>query len=137
LVFLLVVYRQLLDILEREGHSSITKHIYTISKFTNVIPIREESPNLAIIKLALLFHTQERFPVIVSSVNEDKWLERVKKIGLDDSINGFSEQMSTTRIKNMFPASIKKTDEAREIISKYDSLFKKIDKKIHLEELNI
>lgn len=137
MVFLLVVYRQLLDILEREGHSSITKHIYTISKFTNVIPIREESPNLAIIKLALLFHTQERFPVIVSSVNEDKWLERVKKIGLDDSINGFSEQMSTTRIKNMFPASIKKTDEAREIISKYDSLFKKIDKKIHLEELNI
>jgi len=137
LVFLLVVYWQLLDILEREGHSSITKHIYTISKFTNVIPIREESPNLAIIKLALLFHTQERFPVIVSSVNEDKWLERVKKIGLDHSINGFSEQMSTTRIKNMFPAPIKKTDEAREIISKYDSLFKKIDKKIHLEELNI
>jgi len=37
----------------------------------------------------------------------------------------------------MFPAPIKKTDEAREIISKYDSLFKKIDKKIHLEELNI
>lgn len=134
---ILVVPKLILDILQTEGHSSITKNIYTISKFINVIPIKEESPNLAIIKLALLFYTQERFPIIISSVTEDKWLERVKKIGLDYNINGFSEQMSTTRLKNMFPAPIKKTDEAREIIYKYDSLFKKIDKKIHLEELNI
>jgi len=134
---ILVVPKLILDILQREGHSSITNHFNTIRKFTTIIPSREVSPNLAIIKLALLFHSQERFPVIVSSVTEAKWLERVRKIGLDYSINGFSEQMSTTRLRNIFPALIKKTDEAREMISEYDSLFKKIDKKIHLEASNI
>lgn len=130
---ILIVPKLILDLLQKEGHSSITRHVYTISKLTLVIPIREESPNLAIIKLALLLDSQERIPIIVSSVKEDKWLERVRKLGLDYNINGFSEQMSSTRLKNIFPAPIKTPDKAREIISKYDSLFKRINKKIHLE----
>jgi len=129
---ILVVPQSILDIIYQKGKFSITQYIYTINKITNVVPIREKSPNMAIVKIALLLDSQEKFPIIVSSVNEDKWLERVQRIGLDNKITGFSKQMSKKRLINIFPAPIKKFNEAREMISKHDSLFKKINKKIHL-----
>ena len=37
-------------------------------------------------------------PLIISSVKEEKWIERIRKAGVDWNIDGFTESMSAQRI---------------------------------------
>ncbi len=86
----------------------------------------------SIIKVANRLLSKDIRPIIVSSVNEKKWLELIKKWGLEIGLEEFTKVMSDNRIYKKFPCEIvdTKKPEAKkilsDILSKYDSEYNKV-----------
>jgi len=130
---IIIVPKITLDILKKKGRYEVTRNIYAINKLTNIIETGDNSSELAIIKIAILLNDHEKIPNIITSRKEAKWLDDIKRLSLSYEIKSFSKQMSIKRLKNYFPGYIKTPVEAREIISKYDSIYKKTNKITPLE----
>ncbi len=112
--------------------------IQSLRKIIELFPIDDTDPDLSVINVAKRLLSKDIVPIIVSSVNEEKWLGRIQRWGVNIGLEGFTEIMSDNRIYDKFPCILIDTKEAESkrilayILSKYDSEYQEVIRYISL-----
>lgn len=112
--------------------------IQFLCKIIKLFPIEVIDPDSSMINVAVRLLSKDIIPIIVSSVNEEKWLGHIQRWGLEIGLEGFTNVMSDRRIHDQLPCVLidtKKT-EAKEILSiilsTYDSEYQEVIRYISL-----
>jgi len=106
--------------------------IQSFRKIIKVFSIEVTDPDLSMINVANRLLSKDIIPIIVSSVNKEKWLALNQKWGIKIGLEGFTKVMSDKRIHEKFPCGLfdTKKPEAKEtlsnILSLYDSEYQKV-----------
>lgn len=112
--------------------------IQSLRKIIELFPIEVTDPDLSMINVADRLLSKDIRPIIVSSVNEEKWLDHIKSWGVKIGLEGFTDIMSDNRIYEKFPCELvdtKKPETKRilsDILSKYDSEYHEVIRHISL-----
>ena len=108
------------------------KVIQSIRRIMEIIPMEGINSDLSIIYVASWLLSRDTIPIIISSVSEGKWLDRIKKLGVEIKFEGFTKVMSDRRIQEKFPGVLvdTKKPETKEILSNilsiYDSEYQRV-----------
>jgi len=126
---ILLIPKPILDYLKREFrlyHDISPGIIRAISRITEIFPIDDVTPENATIYAALWLSSRDVLPIIISSVKKRKWIDRMRRLGIEHELEGFSSGMSDRRVEKTFPIYLTDANEARQILSKHDSEYQKI-----------
>lgn len=113
-------------------HNIVPSVIQALCEVIKLFPIEITDPNSSIVNVVDRLLSKDTIPIIVSSVNEDKWLDQFQKWGLKIGLEGFTEVMSDKRIYNRFPCFLidTKKEDTKEtlyaMLSLYDSEYNKV-----------
>lgn len=106
--------------------------ILAISIIMEIFPTEVTDPVLSMINVADRLLSKDIRPIIVSSVNEEKWLGHIQSWGAEIGLEGFTNVMSDKRIYEKFPCVLfdtKKADAKKilsDILSRYDSEYQEV-----------
>ncbi len=116
------------------GHSVIQ----ILRKVIKIVPIEVTDPDLSMINVANRLLSKDNIPIIVSSVNEEKWIGHIQRWGIEIGLEGFTDVMSDRRIHDKLPCILIDTKKAgaKEILSLilsiYDSEYQEVIRCISL-----
>lgn len=100
----------------------VVKKLVHIAQFSQDVPI-----DYSTIYATAYLSSKDIIPIIVSSVKEKKWLDRIKKAGMELKVKGYTKNMSYKRIDETFPGYLATAKDAREILQDFDPIYGKIE----------
>ena len=106
--------------------------IQSLRKVIDLFPIEVTDLDLSMINTADRLLSKDIIPIIVSSVNEEKWLDNIQRWGINIGLEGFTDVMFDRRIHNKLPCVLIDTKKAGAkeilslILSTYDSEYQEI-----------
>lgn len=113
-------------------HGIVHSVIQSLCKIIDLFPIEVTDHDLSMINVAVRLLSKDIIPIIVSSVNKEKWLDHIQRWGIKIGLEGFTDVMSDRRIHDKLPCVLidTKKAEAKEILSiilsTYDSEYQEV-----------